>query len=135
MLTNSQSSTVLDVEEEETSKSMAMYREVETRFYPSPEPSEELTGSLPLGFLEEPEVCFLTVIQNENKYNHHPNPAYRRRIGRGGRMFIDRKNFPVGQSHKLDPLVADRFKFDRDLDDDEFVPLVDGNDTAYVYSK
>lgn len=44
-------------------------------------------------------------------------PAYRRRIGRGGRLWIDRRGMSAG-TRSLDADVADRFKYDHD-DDDE----------------
>jgi enhancer of polycomb-like protein len=48
----------------------------------------------------------------------HKMPSFRRRVGRGGRLMIDRRNMGT---HKveLDPLKADRFKFDPEDSDEE----------------
>lgn len=45
-------------------------------------------------------------------------PAYRRRIGRGGRLWIDRRGMSAGV-RSLDPDVAERFKYDQDDDDEQ----------------
>lgn len=46
-------------------------------------------------------------------------PSFRRRIGRGGRLLIDRRNIAAPCRVELDPLKADRFKFDREDSDEE----------------
>ncbi|KAF7117506.1 hypothetical protein CNMCM5793_006528 [Aspergillus hiratsukae] len=46
-------------------------------------------------------------------------PSFRRRIGRGGRLMIDRRNLVSRCRIELDPLKADRFKYDREDSDDE----------------
>ncbi|EAW08683.1 enhancer of polycomb-like protein 1 [Aspergillus clavatus NRRL 1] len=46
-------------------------------------------------------------------------PSFRRRIGRGGRLFIDRRNLVSRCRVEMDPLKADRFKFDREDSDEE----------------
>lgn len=46
-------------------------------------------------------------------------PSFRRRIGRGGRLLIDRRNIAAPCRVELDPLKADRFKYDREDSDDE----------------
>ncbi|KAI9369483.1 enhancer of polycomb-like-domain-containing protein [Aspergillus egyptiacus] len=46
-------------------------------------------------------------------------PSFRRRIGRGGRLFIDRRNFASRCRVKLDPWKADRFKYDQEDSDEE----------------
>ncbi|KAG4301260.1 hypothetical protein PCK1_002570 [Pneumocystis canis] len=58
---------------------------------------------------------------------------YRQRIGRGGRIMIDRKNF-VRYVHDslLDPLVIDRHKYDRD-DFDSEIEIDDMNDLSLKY--
>jgi enhancer of polycomb-like protein len=48
-------------------------------------------------------------------------PAFRRRIGRGGRMMIDRRNLATRRVD-IDPIMLDRFKYDAD-DDDEDEPV------------
>lgn len=50
----------------------------------------------------------------------HRMPSFRRRVGRGGRLFIDRRNL-VSRCNRvgLDPLQADRFKYDQEDSDEE----------------
>ncbi|KAL8658201.1 MAG: hypothetical protein Q9226_001169 [Calogaya cf. arnoldii] len=52
---------------------------------------------------------------------HGSQPSFRRRIGRGGRLMIDRRGMRVpGSRDSLDAtLLADRYKFDREEDDEE----------------
>lgn len=44
-------------------------------------------------------------------------PSFRRRIGRGGRMMIDRRNLPFRNRSEVDPIKLDRFKYDQDDED------------------
>ncbi|KAK2782751.1 Enhancer of polycomb-like protein 1 [Emmonsiellopsis sp. PD_33] len=46
-------------------------------------------------------------------------PSFRRRIGRGGRMMIDRRNIPFRCSAAADPIKLDRFKYDHDDEDED----------------
>ncbi|MCJ1476910.1 Enhancer of polycomb-like protein 1 [Lambiella insularis] len=48
-------------------------------------------------------------------------PSFRRRIGRGGRLFIDRRGMNLQSKEGIDPAILDRFKYDRDDDDDDEV--------------
>ncbi|KAL8670846.1 MAG: hypothetical protein Q9168_004646 [Polycauliona sp. 1 TL-2023] len=51
---------------------------------------------------------------------HGLQPSFRRRIGRGGRLMIDRRGLRVpGKDDPDATLVADRYKFDREEDEDE----------------
>ena len=49
---------------------------------------------------------------------HHaydaPQPMYRRRTGRGGRTWLDRRGLVQVDRTQLDPVVADRWKYDCD---------------------
>lgn len=59
--------------------------------------------------------------------------SFRRRIGRGGRLMIDRRGMRLHSKSELDELddiIVDRFKFDRDDDDEDDVPVytVDSSD-------
>ena len=61
--------------------------------------------------------------------------SFRRRIGRGGRLMIDRRGMRLQSKEELnglDDIVVDRFKFDRDDDDEDEVPIytVDPNDIS-----
>ena len=46
-------------------------------------------------------------------------PAFRRRVGRGGRMMIDRRGMRLQSKEGLDPVLLERFKFDQDEDDED----------------
>ncbi|KAL8706662.1 MAG: hypothetical protein Q9201_000296 [Fulgogasparrea decipioides] len=46
-------------------------------------------------------------------------PSFRRRIGRGGRLMIDRRGMRLPWKEGLDDTVADRYKFDHEDEDDE----------------
>ncbi|PQE16575.1 Enhancer of polycomb 1 protein [Rutstroemia sp. NJR-2017a BBW] len=48
---------------------------------------------------------------------HRGQPAYRRRIGRGGRLWIDRRGMSTA-SKSVDEKMSDRWKYDQDDDDD-----------------
>lgn len=56
----------------------------------------------------------------------HRLPSFRRRVGRGGRLMIDRRNLVSRCTVEMDPLKADRFKFDQEDSDDEPVYDTDG---------
>jgi enhancer of polycomb-like protein len=45
--------------------------------------------------------------------------SYRRRVGRGGRTIIDRGGLKLQSKDGLDPRLVDRYKYDRDEDDDD----------------
>jgi len=51
----------------------------------------------------------------------HSQPSFRRRYGRGGRLWIDRRGMRLQNNDGPDALMADRFKYDDD-DDEEEVP-------------
>ncbi|KLJ12692.1 enhancer-polycomb-like protein [Blastomyces silverae] len=44
-------------------------------------------------------------------------PSFRRRVGRGGRMMIDRRNLPFRNKSEVDPIKLERFKYDQDDED------------------
>ncbi|KXG50335.1 uncharacterized protein PGRI_068260 [Penicillium griseofulvum] len=48
----------------------------------------------------------------------HRMPSFRRRVGRGGRLMIDRRNMGA-RKVDMDPFKADRFKFDQEDSDEE----------------
>ncbi|KAI9850682.1 MAG: Enhancer of polycomb-like protein 1 [Thelocarpon superellum] len=52
-------------------------------------------------------------------------PSFRRRIGRGGRVMIDRRGMRLQSTDGVDPRLLDRFKFDQDDDDELPVYQVD----------
>ena len=51
--------------------------------------------------------------------SHRGQPSFRRRIGRGGRLMIDRRGINVELRQGLSNSVVERFKYDRDDDDDD----------------
>jgi enhancer of polycomb-like protein len=55
-------------------------------------------------------------------------PSFRRRIGRGGRLMIDRRNLASRCRVEMDPLITDRFKYDQDDSDEEPVYEADKYD-------
>ena len=55
----------------------------------------------------------------------HTQPSFRRRIGRGGRLMIDRRGMHLPSKEGIDATVLDRFKYDQDDEDDEAIFLVD----------
>lgn len=48
-------------------------------------------------------------------------PSFRRRIGRGGRLLIDRRNLASRFRVEMDPMKADRFKYDQEDSDEDLV--------------
>ena len=51
---------------------------------------------------------------------HQRLPSFRRRIGRGGRLMIDRRNLTARNSTTgMNPWMMDRFKYDQEDSDDE----------------
>ncbi len=61
----------------------------------------------------------------------HSQPSFRRRYGRGGRLWIDRRGMRLRSKAGFDSPGADRFKYDDDDDEDEVpVYFVDPFDSA-----
>ncbi len=58
----------------------------------------------------------------------HAQASYRRRIGRGGLLWVDRRYVKVA-TRALESSVSDRWKYDQDDDDDQPVYEVDPYDT------
>ena len=56
-------------------------------------------------------------------------PAYRRRIGRGGRLWIDRRGMSSSVKTVDDEIKSDRYKYDADDDDEQPVYEMDPYDT------
>ncbi|KAL3457805.1 enhancer of polycomb-like-domain-containing protein [Aspergillus heterothallicus] len=62
-------------------------------------------------------------------------PSFRRRIGRGGRLFIDRRNFASNCRAELDPWKADRFKYDQEDSDDDIDYEMDQYDIQLMQNR
>ena len=59
-------------------------------------------------------------------------PSFRRRFGRGGRLMIDRRGMHLQSKEGLNDAIADRFKYDRDDDEEDETPtyLIDPYDIS-----
>ncbi|KAA6411957.1 MAG: histone acetyltransferase complex component Epl1 [Lasallia pustulata] len=60
-------------------------------------------------------------------------PSFRRRIGRGGRLMIDRRGMRLQSKEGLDEIAVDRFKYDQDEDDEEPTYLIDPYDISSMH--
>ncbi|KAI9847813.1 MAG: Enhancer of polycomb-like protein 1 [Sclerophora amabilis] len=114
----------------------ASFRTAITEFLPTPPASASSESS---GDAERPE----TVSPSRAKDNSvavryaspsddvmsRSQPSFRRRIGRGGRLMIDRRGMHLQSKDGINPLVLDRFKYDQDEADEPQVYLVDQFDT------
>ncbi|KAB2576539.1 Enhancer of polycomb-like protein [Lasiodiplodia theobromae] len=61
-------------------------------------------------------------------------PSFRRRTGRGGRLMIDRRGLKRPANEDIDDRVAERFKYDRDSDEeDDVIPVDFYADAAIKY--
>ncbi|KAL4872034.1 hypothetical protein BDV12DRAFT_183305 [Aspergillus spectabilis] len=86
---------------------------------PSSESSENMLDSAldttgPISFRDKLAAHALLTSEDANKM-----PSFRRRIGRGGRLLIDRRNLATGCRVELDPWKADRFKYDQEDSDED----------------
>lgn len=59
-------------------------------------------------------------------------PRYRRRIGRGGRVMIDRRGVKRQKLESVDERVADRYKYDVESSEDEEIYPVDWTDNNNI---
>ena len=57
--------------------------------------------------------------------SHHSQPSFRRRIGRGGRLWIDRRGTRLPSKDVSESPVSDRFKFDDEDEDEPPIYFVD----------
>jgi len=108
------------------------YRAVQTFYLPSPPPSLSPVQSPREGHFNEPRHMPTIRSENINNTNQKSLPQYRRRIGRGGRLLIDRKNLPMISPKRRDSIseiVLDRFKYDNFEDDPIYEYPVDYNST------
>lgn len=115
-------------------QSLDSYRGVQTFFLPSPPPSLSPANSPREQRRDEPGHI-PTIHSGSTQVHHKGMPMYRRRIGRGGRLMIDRKNIAtITQKEKdtINEIVLDRFKYDNFEDEPVFEYSVDYNSTLYV---
>lgn len=59
-------------------------------------------------------------------------PSFRRRYGRGGRLWIDRRGTRLPSKDAVDALTAERFRFDDDDDDEVPVHFIDPFDNEGI---
>ncbi|KAJ5173856.1 uncharacterized protein N7500_001787 [Penicillium coprophilum] len=100
---------------------VAAFRPAFTAQLPTP-PSSESSGEMDTS-LDVTSPLFsrdkLTSHTMELHDEPHRMPSFRRRVGRGGRLMIDRRNMGA-RKVDMDPFKADRFKFDQEDSDEEF---------------
>ena len=97
---------------------------VQTYYLPSPPLSAESSVASPE---DEPAQCRrgqVSIIQASPKKTPARNlPTFRRRLGRGGRILIDRRGRASVSTEDLDPIVLDRIRYDNDDDSEEQSPV------------
>jgi enhancer of polycomb-like protein len=92
---------------------------VQTYYLPSPPLSAESSVASPE---DEPAQGHgqVSIIQASPKKTPARNlPTFRRRLGRGGRILIDRRGRASISTDSLDPMVLDRIRYDNDDDLEE----------------
>ncbi|KAJ5504822.1 hypothetical protein N7463_007696 [Penicillium fimorum] len=99
---------------------VAAFRPAFTAQLPTP-PSSESSGEMDTS-LDVTSPLFsrdkLAAHTMELHDEPHRMPSFRRRVGRGGRLMIDRRNMGA-RKVDMDPFKADRFKFDQEDSDEE----------------
>lgn len=78
--------------------------------------------------LEKPESFAFGYNSPSEEDEPRGQPAYRRRIGRGGRLWIDRRGMSCA-AKLAEATVSDRWKYDQDDEDEQPVYEVDPYDT------
>ncbi|EGS17446.1 putative enhancer of polycomb protein [Thermochaetoides thermophila DSM 1495] len=103
------------------------FRPAKTQYLMTP-PASTSSEEEPMKMdLDKPEFPphvfqFRGVSQPEQMAEHRPAyPAYRRRIGRLNRLWIDRRGL-ASPPHDINPEVADRWKYDQSSDDEDEPP-------------
>jgi len=93
---------------------------VQSHYLPSPPHSAESASSQPESDAG-PMGSTVSIIQAaQYKTPLQLTPRHRRRIGRGGRIFIDRRGFSSVAKENADPIFLDRIKYDNhESDEDE----------------
>lgn len=113
-------------------QSLGSYRGVQTFFLPSPPPSLSPANSPREHGRDEPSHIPTIHSSSFTQFRQKDMPMYRRRIGRGGRLMIDRKNIAtISQKEKdtINEIVLDRFKYDNFEDEPVIEYSVDYNST------
>ena len=96
---------------------------ITTEYLPTPPNSsssdqEEFEDSSVLPMQGQSDVEMLDAPSSDDEMSRRV-PTFRRRIGRGGRVMIDRRHMAYRRkdTEDIDPIKLDRFKFDHDDDD------------------
>lgn len=92
---------------------------------PSSVTSESFDHPLPSQEAPEP---ILTRYNSPPEEDRQGQPAYRRRFGRGGRLWIDRRGMP-STLQSLDSPASDQWKYDQDDGEEQPIYEVDAYDT------
>ena len=101
------------------------FRTATTEYLPTPPASisSEHSGDVALDFsaLNMGKADSVAVRYASPSYDGpcHSQPSFRRRYGRGGRLWIDRRGLRLPPKADLDVSGADRFKYDNDDDEEE----------------
>ena len=103
------------------------FRAVRSYYLPSPPPSESPSSSpdSAMHFQEEikPKLSFQTTSPygKRQRDERSPPPKFRRRIGRGGRLMVDRRGMKMKPEERdgIQDIVLDRFKYDQDSEEEE----------------
>lgn len=111
------------------------FRPAITTFLPTP-PASDSSDHPPDSTSHHNHISFahdrLSIIRQSPPPEEEPvrrMPSFRRRIGRGGRILIDRRNIPPRRrTTEVDPIKLERFKYDRDDDDSDGVIEYDPDD-------
>lgn len=104
---------------------VSSFRTATTEYLPTPPASisSERSGEIAAesGSPEQNRAQALAVRYASPAYDgpYQSQPSFRRRIGRGGRLMIDRRGMRLSWKESSDDLVADRYKFDHEDEDDE----------------
>jgi enhancer of polycomb-like protein len=84
----------------------------------------------PISFRDKLAAHALMTREDANKI-----PSFRRRIGRGGRLLIDRRNLASKCKVELDPWKADRFKYDQEDSDEDLDYEMDQYDIQLMQNR
>lgn len=81
--------------------------------------------------VEQNAISFRAGSPSPSEDDQMAHPAYRRRMGRGGRLWIDRRGMPSVDTRAVDT-TSDRWKFDQDDDEEQPVYEKDPYDTNAI---
>ncbi|KAL2855469.1 enhancer of polycomb-like-domain-containing protein [Aspergillus pseudoustus] len=113
----------------------ASFRPAITTQLPTP-PSSASSESMMDTSLDTPDpISFRDKLALITREDANKIPSFRRRIGRGGRLFIDRRNLASKCRVDLDPWKADRFKYDQEDSDEDIDYEMDQYDIQLMQNR